>query len=173
MFSFFCNTLYLLFIIIIIGCMSLEALIERLEVVIRDNEAYIVAASAERAERNINAEIRQEQDAAFQETLRLDQERERQKLEAEEAKRREEEAEQARAQAEIERKENIARQKIELASEIPDEPPINEPEAVKIVIKLPEGQRLERRFHKCQSLKVCILKAEGSSSCSRTIYQNL
>ena len=100
-------------------------------------------------------------------------ERERQKLEAEEAKRREEEAEQARAQAEIERKENIARQKIELASEIPDEPPINEPEAVKIVIKLPEGQRLERRFHKCQSLKVYILKAEVSSSCSRTIYQNL
>jgi len=135
------------------GCISLEALIERLEVVIRDNEAYIVAASAERAERNINAEIRQEQDAAFQETLRLDQERERQKLEAEEAKRREEEAEQARVQAEIERKDNIARQKIELASEIPDEPPINEPQAVRIVIKLPEGQRLERRFHKCQSLK--------------------
>ena len=134
--------------------MNLEALTERLEVVIRDNEAYIVAASAERAERNINAEIRQEQDAAFQETLRLDQERERQKLEAEEAKRREEEAEEARVRAEIERKETIARQKIELASEIPDEPSVNDPQAVRIVIKLPGGQRLERRFQKCQSLKV-------------------
>merc|ERR1711997_531483 len=103
------------------GYMNLESLTERLEVVIRDNEAYIVAASAERAERNINAEIRREQDAAFQATLRLDQERERQKL--------------------------------ELASEIPDEPPVNEPTAVRIVIKLPEGQRLERRFHKSQSLK--------------------
>lgn len=135
------------------GYMNLESLTERLEVVIRDNEAYIVAASAERAERNINAEIRQEQDAAFQATLRLDQERERQKLEAEEAKRHEEEAEKARIQADIDRKENIARQKIELASEIPDEPPVNEPTAVRIVIKLPEGQRLERRFHKSQSLK--------------------
>ena len=47
--------------------------------------------------------IRAEQDAAFQETLRLDQERERQKLEAEEA-------EKARIQAEIDGKENIARQ---------------------------------------------------------------
>ena len=46
--------------------------------------------------------IRAEQDAAFQETLRLDQERERQKLEAEEA-------EKARIQAEIDRKEDIAR----------------------------------------------------------------
>ena len=133
--------------------MNLESLTERLEVVIRDNEAYIVAASAERAERNINAEIRQEQDAAFQATLRLDQERERQKLEAEEAKLHEEEAEKARIQADIDRKENIARQKIELASEIPDEPPINEPTAVRIVVKLPEGQRLERQFHKSQSLK--------------------
>lgn len=112
-----------------------------------------MAANAERAERNINAEIRQEQDAAFQETLRLDQERDRQKQEAEEAKRREEQEEQARVQAEIERKDTIARQKIELASEIPDEPPANEPQAVRIVIKLPEGQRLERRFHKSQSLK--------------------
>merc|ERR1712001_738751 len=96
------------------GNMNLEALTDRLEVVIRDNEAYIVAASAERAERNINAEIRQEQDAAFQETLRLDQERERQKLEAEEAKKRAEEEERMQIQQEIERKEEIRRQKIEL-----------------------------------------------------------
>jgi len=51
------------------------------------------------------------------------------------------------------RKENIAIQKIGLASEIPEEPPVNEPTAVRIIIKLPEGQRLERRFHKSQSLK--------------------
>lgn len=135
------------------GLMETEALCERLEVVIRDNEAYIVAASADRAERSINAEIRQEQDAAFQETLRMDQERERLKREAEEAKLRAEEEERARQQAEIERKEQIHRQKIELASEIPDEPSADEPEAVRIVIKLPEGQRLERRFFKHQSLK--------------------
>ena len=115
-----------------------------------------MAASAKRQERNINAEIRQEQDAAFQATLLLDQERERQKLEAAEAQSHEEEAEKARIQTDIDRKENIARQKIELAKEIPDEPPVNEPTAVRIVIKLPGGQRLERRFYKSQSLKVDI-----------------
>lgn len=135
------------------GLMETEALCERLEVVIRDNEAYIVAASAERAERNINAEIRQEQDAAFQETLRMDQERERLKREAEEAKRREEEEEKARVLAEVARKEEIRRAKIELASEVPDEPEADDPEAVRILIKLPEGQRLERRFLKHQSMK--------------------
>merc|ERR1711953_1420338 len=103
------------------GFVAAEPLVERLQVVIRDNEAYIVAASAERAERNINAEIRQEQDAAFQETLRLDQERQR--------------------------------LKVQLASEVPEEPSVEVPEAVRIVIKLPEGQRLERRFLRSQSLK--------------------
>ena len=115
-----------------------------------------MAASAKREERNVNAEIRQEQDAAFQATLLLDQERDRQKLEAVEAQSHEEEAEKAHIQTDIDQKENIARQKIELAKEIPDEPPVNEPTAVRIVIKLPEGQRLERRFHKSQSLKVDI-----------------
>ena len=135
------------------GFVAAEPLVERLQVVIRDNEAYIVAASAERAERNINAEIRQEQDAAFQETLRLDQERERLKREAEEAKKREEEEERAREQAEVDRKASIQRQKIQLASEVPEEPSVEVAEAVRIVIKLPEGQRLERRFLRSQSLK--------------------
>ena len=48
------------------GFMEAGPLCNRLEAVIRDNEAYIVAARAERTERHINAEIRQEQDAAFQ-----------------------------------------------------------------------------------------------------------
>lgn len=135
------------------GFVAAEPLVERLQVVIRDNEAYIVAASAERAERNINAEIRQEQDAAFQETLRLDQERERLKREAEEAKKREEEEERAREQAEVDRKASIQRQKVQLASEVPEEPSVEVAEAVRIVIKLPEGQRLERRFLRSQSLK--------------------
>ena len=101
------------------GLMNVEALCERLQVVIRDNEAYIVAANAERAERSMNAEIRQEQDAAFQETLRMDQERERLKREAEEAKIRAEEEEKEKERLEIARKEEIQRQKIELVSEIP------------------------------------------------------
>jgi FAS-associated factor 2 len=135
------------------GHMEAEPLCQRLEIVVRDNEAYIVAARSERAERHINAEIRQEQDAAFQETLRLDQEREKLKQEAIEAKNREEAEERARVQDEADRKDAIRRMKIELVTEIPDEPDVSEPEAVRILIKLPEGQRLERRFLKHQSLK--------------------
>lgn len=128
-------------------------LVQRLNKIVQDNEAFIVAARADRAERHMNQTIRQEQDAAFQETLRQDQERERIKQEAEEAKKREEEAEQQRVRAEQDRKERIAKAKIECAVRIPSEPEKTDPNVVRILIKLPEGQRLERRFLKTHSLK--------------------
>jgi FAS-associated factor 2 len=48
----------------------------------------------------------------------------------------------------------IQRQKMEYQKRIPDEPPSDHPEAVHIVIKLPNGMRLERRFLQGHSLEV-------------------
>ena len=48
---------------------------------VTDYEAFIVAARAERDERNLDREIRSEQEVAFQETLKRDQEREQRSLE--------------------------------------------------------------------------------------------
>ena len=70
-----------------------EMLVQRLSNVVRDNEAFIVAARADRAERHMTQTIRQEQDAALQDALRQDQEKERKKREVEEEKRRVEEEE--------------------------------------------------------------------------------
>ena len=55
------------------GSVAAEPLVERLQALIRDNEAFIVAARHEREERSMNQFIREEQDRAFQETLRQDQ----------------------------------------------------------------------------------------------------
>lgn len=43
-----------------------------------------------------------------------------------------------------------------LRSEIPDEPELSDPDAVRIVLKLPNGTRIERRFRKTDSLKVSV-----------------
>jgi hypothetical protein len=48
----------------------------------------------------------------------------------------------------------IARLKIELADRIPAEPPTDQANAVHLVIKLPSGGRLERRFLPEHSLQV-------------------
>ena len=151
--------LYLLkFCIILVGRMEGVApnpimIIERLNNIVRDNEAFIVAARADRAERHMTQTIRQEQDEALQDALRQDQEKERKKKELEDQKKKAEEEENARVIEEQSRKEKIAKAKIECASLIPSEPDTSETNVLRIVIKLPEGQRLERKFLKTDSLK--------------------
>jgi len=135
------------------GHVAAEPLIERLEALFRDNEAFIVAARHDREERNMNQYIREEQDRAFQETLRQDQEKERKKKEEEEQKKREEEEQLRLEREEAEKKEQIKRMKVELASEVPEEPPAGEADVVRVLVKLPGGQRLERRFRQSHSLK--------------------
>merc|ERR1712192_178811 len=82
------------------------------------------------------------------ETLRRDQERE-QRIAEEDLRRQEERV----RKAELDRVALIQQQKIELASEIPEEPEASDPMAVRVLIKLPGGQRLERRFLMSHSLK--------------------
>ena len=134
------------------GTVDPTTLVDWLQKTVREYEAFIVAARADRDERNFNREIRSEQEAAFEETLRQDQEREEQLL-AEEQQRREEEATRQReveeelrkGAEETERKDKIQRMKIDLVDEIPEEPEKECTDCIRILIKLPGGQRLERR----------------------------
>jgi len=142
------------------GTIAPDALLIWLEKTIREYEAFIVAARADRDERNFNREIRSEQEAVFAETLRQDQEREEQRLEAErkrqeeeEVRKKAEEEERQRIEEEYERKNKIQRLKIDLAVEIPEEPDKDCVDSIRILIKLPGGQRLERRFLPTHSLK--------------------
>ena len=70
---------------------------------------------------SLNQAIREEQDAAFQETLRQDREKARLKREAEEAKARAEAEEQAALRSAQDRKDKIRQAKIDLASKVPPE----------------------------------------------------
>jgi len=135
------------------GLTSSEAVISWIQNTVTDYEAFIVAARAERDERNLDRELRSEQEAAFAETLRRDQEREQKAREKEEVDRREEEERERLRRDEIDRKDQISRMKIELASEIPEEPELAREDTVRVLIKLPGGQRLERRFLLSHSLK--------------------
>lgn len=142
------------------GNIGPDALVERLVTTVGEYEAFIVAARAEREERNFNRNIRSEQDQAFLETLRQDQEREQKKRDEDEEKKREdeekrkeEEEEKKKEKQEQDEKEKIARLKIDLVDEIPEQPDQSHEDAIRVMIKLPDGQRLERRFLKTHSLK--------------------
>ncbi|XP_054712003.1 FAS-associated factor 2-like isoform X2 [Uloborus diversus] len=130
-----------------------EVLIRRLNVIMNDNEASLIAARLERQERTMNQTIRRQQDEAYIESLRADQEKERRKREEQEIKAKIELEERNKILEEQRRKEDIRRQKIELADQIPEEPPESDFKAIRLMIKLPNGTRLERRFNREQSMK--------------------
>ena len=48
----------------------------------------------------------------------------------------------------------LARKREELSSRLPDEPESSNPDAVRIVVRLPHGERMDRRFLKTDRLQV-------------------
>lgn len=56
-----------------------QVLMERLQAIMSDNEAFLVVARADRQERNLTQALRQEQDEAYLESLRADQQKEENK----------------------------------------------------------------------------------------------
>merc|ERR1719147_503993 len=98
---------------------QVEAMVQWMQDTVTDYEAFIVAARAEREERNLDREIRSEQEAAFAETLRRDQERGQRAREQEEVDRREEEERERLRREELDRKDQIVKLKVELADQIP------------------------------------------------------
>lgn len=129
-----------------------EELLRRLQMIVNDNEIWLNQARSERLERSLTQSLRQQQDEAYEQSLRADQEKERKRQQEREEILKAQKAEEEARKAEQERKESIARLKIELASRVPSEPPPNTPETISIVIKLPSGARISRRFPHSASL---------------------
>ncbi|XP_059616504.1 FAS-associated factor 2 [Phlebotomus argentipes] len=135
------------------GDCTAEELLRRLQTVVTDNEVYLSQARAERLERSLTQTLRKQQDEAYEQSLKADQEKERRKQEEKEEQLKREQAIEAEKQAEVERKNNIARLKIEMASEVPSEPPADAAETTSVVFKLPSGARIERRFFRTDSIR--------------------
>lgn len=115
-----------------------------------DEDLQRTIAQIERQERDM---IRQEQDEAYQQSLKAD--REKQLKRAEELKRKE--AEEKEKQEKIVRQEELHNRLIKLKSEISDkllsEPYHDHKDIVKLVFKLPDGTRFKRNFTKDAKVK--------------------
>ncbi|XP_074656452.1 FAS-associated factor 2-like [Tubulanus polymorphus] len=135
------------------GPVGPEEFVNKLTRVMNDNEASLLTARAEREERSFNQSLREQQDAAYLESLKADQEKERKKREELEKVEQEEEERRNQEREEQRKKEEIARKKEEYKDKIPAEPESDNPDLVHIVLKLPSGKRIERKFLKTQSIK--------------------
>ncbi|XP_071110343.1 FAS-associated factor 2-like [Haliotis cracherodii] len=135
------------------GPLESREMVNRLERVMEDNEASLVAARADREALNFNQTLRQEQDVAYQVSLRADQEKERKKREEQEKREAEEQKIKDQEQEQLRLLEEKERQKEELRQGMPAEPSLDDSEAIRIILRVPSGVRLERRFLKTHSMK--------------------
>lgn len=135
------------------GYVEPDELLNRLQTIVISNEASLIAARADRIERSFNQTLRRQQDEAYEESLRADQEKERQRCLELEKLETERKKQKLLEEAERERKEELKRQKMELLNLIPSEPPARDPETVSILFKMPNGDRLERRFKHSNTLR--------------------
>eukprot|EP01026_Neomeris_dumetosa_P027928 TRINITY_DN22654_c0_g1_i4.p1 TRINITY_DN22654_c0_g1~~TRINITY_DN22654_c0_g1_i4.p1 ORF type:complete len:482 (-),score=62.87 TRINITY_DN22654_c0_g1_i4:510-1955(-) len=140
------------------GMVNSDTLLEALVQAVDMLEPRLVAERAEQQERELARRLRDEQDEAYQESLRLDQEKEqkareeRRKIEEQQTKQREEEerirleSERKKQQEEeLENRVNERRQQKRLI--LLPEPASNDPSTALIRIRLPDGSNQQRRFN--------------------------
>uniref|UniRef100_A0A8C6PE93 Fas associated factor family member 2 n=1 Tax=Nothobranchius furzeri TaxID=105023 RepID=A0A8C6PE93_NOTFU len=136
------------------GLIQPEELINQVTFIMDANQTYLMSERLEREERNQTQVLRQQQDEAYLASLRADQEKERKKREELEQKKQEEEKVRQSALAEERRRRTLEEEKERKSECLPPEPSADDPESVKIVFKLPNDTRVERRFLFAQSLTV-------------------
>lgn len=135
------------------GTFELDVCLAQLKLAMANNEYSLIAARVDREERNMAHLIRAQQDVAFEESLRQDQEKERKKREAEEKKAEEERLVKEQEEAEGRRKDEVIQLKTTLKAALPEEPETDNSDALRIMFKLPNGSRLDRRFLKSDPVK--------------------
>lgn len=128
------------------GPMPASEFLSRIRRAMDSHMPELTRLRADQAERDVTRSIREEQDTAYERSLARDRERAKQKREEEERKRIQVE-EIAQAERELQRAaENKENWKLWRAAHIKAEPPASDKNAPRVSLRLPDGQRLIRRF---------------------------
>lgn len=132
------------------GLIPAAQLLSGLRRVVESEEPELIVSRAEKEQRNQNQQIRQQQDEAFLESLKMDREKAKKKQEAEEALRRAEELERIKQEEELANQNKKLERKAELRRMFAEtmEPDASNPEAIRLGFKLPSGTRVGRMFLK-------------------------
>ncbi|KAI7817174.1 hypothetical protein BC939DRAFT_402918, partial [Gamsiella multidivaricata] len=128
------------------GPSTADQIIQRLTQQVNRQSTAFERLRAERRERELAREIRQQQDDAYEQSLRADREKARQQKEAREAaeqQEREQERIEAEKQAALERRERHLKFLFET---LPEEPAASEDGCARLSFKLWNGERVIRRF---------------------------
>lgn len=125
---------------------SAEDLLAQLQAAIQQHAPILARARSSRTEQQASRDLRQQQESAYERSLAQDRERARQKREAEQEKAREEKA-QRDAQERADRyARDLQQWRRWRAAQLPKEPAADVTDAVRISLRLLNGERVMRKF---------------------------
>ncbi|KPM08746.1 FAS-associated factor 2-B-like protein [Sarcoptes scabiei] len=136
------------------GFQTLDSILSQLQTAINNNVYSLMAARLDRQERDMASLIRAQQDAAFEESLKADQAKDRKKREEKEQRELLERIKEEKFREESQRKEKLLRMKTTLLDHLKTEPDSDDQNSLKIMFKLPNGTRLARRFLRDDPIKL-------------------
>lgn len=137
----------------ITGTTTPEEFTARLQAAMSQHSAALNQARHTRAEQQAARSIRQEQDSAYERSLAQDRERARQRREAEAAAARAEKEAREKIESEERYARNLTQWRQWRANHVQPEPDKEDKTAVRIQIRLPDGERVIRRFDKDAELE--------------------
>jgi FAS-associated factor 2 len=120
--------------------------IAKLRQAITTHSEPLVRVRAQRAEQQATRSIREQQNSAYERSLAIDRERARKKKEEAERQAREEKEALAREQAAELHAANLAQWRTWRAASLAAEPPATDKDAVRISVRMPNADRVVRRF---------------------------
>ncbi|XP_046749059.1 FAS-associated factor 2 [Diprion similis] len=127
------------------GSPTPSELIPRLQTIMENNEIGLIQARQDRAERSAAQSLRQQQDEAYEESLRADQEKDRRREEERRAKEEKEAKEKEELNAQEREIQRIRQEKELTVKKVPLEPNLSNPNVCHLQIKLGE-RTIKRRF---------------------------
>ncbi|KAF2843480.1 UBX-domain-containing protein [Patellaria atrata CBS 101060] len=130
----------------IAGPTTPSEMVSKVRSAITQYSSAINGIRASRAEQQASRDLREAQNSAYQRSLAQDRERARRKKEAEEARRREELEAREKQEAFEREARNLAEWKLWRAQSIVPEPDKSVKDVVRISLRMPDGERVVRRF---------------------------
>lgn len=128
------------------GPMPASELVAKLGAAFVSHETELAVTRAQRSEQQASRNLRQEQDSAYERSLAQDRERAQRRREAADAQAIAEKEALSRAEAKEKRQSDVEQWKRWRAQSIPQEPDATSKDAIRISIRLPNGERKIRKF---------------------------
>jgi FAS-associated factor 2 len=134
---------------------------------IEDNEGSIVSSRLERQTRDMNQQIRQQQDQDYLESLQADQEKERKRREEREREENKQQELRRRKQREEDEEEQLKQLRVTMSQKLEPEPKVGDSEAIRLRVNLPNGRKVQRLFNRQRSIKHLFEFVFSQSDCPK------